>query len=101
MQALASIMRQAREPPEMTLSISVGTVENQPLPFAFAFGVMYCMPMLNSRSEQGEPTAVHNREGREDLYRFRIACENSFENEYTSGCCVLSQYDVTPRLSFF
>jgi len=27
---------------EMTLAISVGTVEDPPLPFAFGFGIMYC-----------------------------------------------------------
>jgi hypothetical protein len=58
---------------EMTLSIFAGTVENPPRPFAFAFGIMYCMPMSNSGYKGGEPSAVYNQEGREDLDRFRIA----------------------------
>jgi hypothetical protein len=82
MQALASIRKPPSEPPDMTLSISVGTVENQP--FLSHSHSESCSHVLYAHVEPKaqtrrvtDPTAVHDGEGTEDLDRFRIAASRT------------------------
>jgi hypothetical protein len=59
----------------------------------------HVLPMSNSRSKRGKPTAVHNPEGGEDLDRFRIACKTASKPNIHSVVVYSLRYDGTPGFS--